>query len=41
MEIQELFSYSDAADYLKSLGASEVISREDVAENSSKPLLIL
>lgn len=26
----------DAADYLKSLGASEVISREDVAENSSK-----
>ncbi|MCM3699680.1 acryloyl-CoA reductase [Paenibacillus macerans] len=29
---------SDAADYLKSLGASEVISREDVVENSGKPL---
>jgi putative YhdH/YhfP family quinone oxidoreductase len=28
----------DAADYLKSLGASEVISREDVVENSGKPL---
>ena len=28
----------DAADYLKSLGASEVISREDVMENSGKPL---
>lgn len=31
----------DAADYLKSLTASEVISREDVAENSSKPLYVL
>ncbi len=28
----------DAADYLLSLGASEVISREDVLENGSKPL---
>ncbi|MFC3747005.1 acryloyl-CoA reductase [Paenibacillus sp. GCM10012306] len=28
----------DAIEYLKSLGASEVISREDVLENSGKPL---
>lgn len=28
----------DAVDYLKSLGASEVISREDIFENSGKPL---